>query len=523
MMDGATANSRHEKGFHSLENNFNLLVKILIYSSAFYYFSFVTADPDLWGHIKFGEDLWVAKSLHRFDIYSYTAFGAKWINHEWLAELIMFFVYRTLGSVGLLTTKLLVGFAIIYILSLIAFRRNCNILVCGLVFVLSVFVMSPGFMIRPQLFTFLSVAYFLYVFHLYFERNMNFLWTLPLNMALWVNCHGGFLVGFGMFPVAVGCEYLTCRMRNKNTTHLRRMVFWLILTEAAVLINPYGYHLPEFLYKTLSVPRGIGEWNPVTVFDLSYLRFKLLALLFLCSFFIRNRERRYWETGIICIALFYAFMHQRHTPVFAIVAAPYLVENFSIMVQRRGFFGKIRTFSSYVVLSLFLCILVGYQVFFTGYKYKKTQGNIIVDPAKYPVGAVRFLKENGVKGDLLLPFDWGEYAIWKLYPDCRVSIDGRFRTVYPEKVLDDHFRAAVDETKLRELLEKYPADIILGRQNSLYERLISTQNNWIYVYSDLTSIVFIRNNIFQRDVLERLKRKGLNDSHNNAPLSSFFP
>ena len=220
------------------------------------------------------------KSLHRFDIYSYTAFGAEWINHEWLAELMMFFVYSIFGSAGLLIGKLFVGFAIIYILSLIASRRSCNRLVYGIVFVLCVFVMSPGFMIRPQLFTFLSVSYFLYVFHLYFERQMNLLWSLPLVMIFWVNCHGGFLVGAGMFPVVVGCEYVTCRMRNKDKAHLRRMVFWLFLTEASILINPYGYHLLEFLYKTLSVPRGIGEWNPVTVLDFSYLRFKLLPFFF---------------------------------------------------------------------------------------------------------------------------------------------------------------------------------------------------------------------------------------------------
>jgi len=522
-MHGAIDTSKHGRGIQSLENAFNLLMKLLVYSSAFYFFSFVTADTDLWGHIKFGEDLWTAKSLTRFDIYSYTAFGGEWINHEWLAELLMFFTYRTFSSAGLLLGKLLVGFGVIYILSLIAYRRNCNIFVYGLVFVLSVFVMSPGFMIRPQLFTFLAVSYFLYVFHLYFERHVNRLWTLPLVMVLWVNCHGGFLVGLGMFPVAVGCAYVTRRMRRRDTAHLRRVVFWLIVTELSVLINPYGYHLPEFLYKTLSVPRGIGEWYPVTVLDFSYLRFKLLALLFLCSFFIRNRERRYWEAGIISIALVYAFMHQRHTPVFAIVAAPYLVENLSIMVQQKGVFEKIRTMSSYATLCVFLCILSGYQIVFTGYKYFKARCNIIVDPTKYPVSAVHFLKENGIKGDLLLPFDWGEYAIWKLYPGCRVSIDGRFRTVYPEKVLTDHFSAAADEKKLKELLEKYPADIILGRQNFLYQRLISTQDRWIYVYSDSTSILFIRNHATQSGVLKKLKRKKLQYPGDSVPHSGYFP
>lgn len=520
-MTGTITTAKHERGLSALEKTFNLLIRFLVYSSAFYFFSFVTADTDLWGHIKFGEDLWAAKALHRVDIYSYTAFGSKWINHEWLSELMMFFVYRIFGSPGLLVGKLLVGFTVIYTLSRIASRRTRNILVYGLVFVLTAFVMSPGFMIRPQLTTFLFVAYFLCVFHLYFKRDKNLLWSLPLVMVLWVNCHGGFLVGFGMFPVVAACEFISCRLKKRDTEHLKRMLFWLVLTEAAVFVNPYGCHLLGFLYHTLSAPRDIDEWRSVTIFDLSYIRFKLLALLFMGSFFIKNKGRRYWEAGIIIIAMIYAFMHQRHTPVFAIVAAPYLTENFSLMVKRTVVFEKIRSFPTYLILCMFLCILVGYQLFYTGHKYIKAKCNIIVDPMKYPVYAVHFLKQNGIKGNILLPFDWGEYATSKLYPDCKVSIDGRFRTVYPEKVLTDHFEAAADKSKLLYLLEKYPPDIILGKQNQMYHHLMSTQDRWVYVYSDPVSIVFVRKSGLQKGVLERLQK--MDTPYRRRELSVYFP
>ena len=89
-----------ERLLHALEKTFNLLIRILVYSSAFYFFSFVTADTDLWGHIKFGKDMWDAMAFQRVDIYSYTAFGSEWINHEWLSELIMYFAYPCLRFSG---------------------------------------------------------------------------------------------------------------------------------------------------------------------------------------------------------------------------------------------------------------------------------------------------------------------------------------------------------------------------------------------------------------------------------------
>jgi hypothetical protein len=39
---------------------------------------------------------------------------------------------------------------------------------------------------------------------------------------------------------------------------------------------------------------------------------------------------------------------------------------------------------------------------------------------------------------MLIWFDWGEYAIWHLSPEIRVSIDGRRETVYTDEVMTNH-------------------------------------------------------------------------------------
>lgn len=314
---------------------------------------------------------------------------------------------------------------------------------------------------------------------------------------------------------------IRCRLRKEGSRHIRTLVIWMVLTEASVLINPYGYHLLTFLYKTLSTPRNIWEWDPISIFDFSYLRFKILTILVLLSLSWNRRGQRLWEIMIVVIALIYAFRHQRHSVIFAIVAAPYLTENLSFIVEKIKLDKWPKSLSSYIIINVSLLILIGYQVFYTSSKYIQPRFNIIVDPMKYPIYAVHFLKENSIKGNILLPFEWGEYAIWKLYPNCKVSIDGRFRTVYPEQVLKDHFEAAADESRFRELLRKYPADIILGGQNPFHQRLISTQNEWQYIYSDRVSIVFIRNNDSQRKVLKKFRNKEL--IYPRSELSVHFP
>jgi hypothetical protein len=149
--------------------------------------------------------------------------------------------------------------------------------------------------------------------------------------------------------------------------------------------------------------------------------------------------------------------------------------------------------------------------------------NIIVDPKEYPVHAVHFLKENGIKGKILVPFDWGEYAVWKLYPDCQVSVDGRFRTVYSEEIISDHFKARNGISSLKELLEKYPADIVLGRQDTLYQQLISAAGKYVYVYSDPTAIVFIRDSESQKDILEKFHKGQLSYAQTGEKSWIYFP
>ena len=501
----------------------HVAAKFLAFSSAIYFFSFVTADPDLWGHIKFGEDLWKAKALPQRDTYSFTAYGQPWINHEWLSELIFYLTYRSLGDAGLLFGKLGIGLFIVALICKTCALRKTLGLIYGGVMVLAVSVMSPGFMIRPQVFSFLFFALYVYLLHLYFAERRNLLFLLPCLMAFWVNLHGGFLMGWALLATVVTWKTASSLVSGKNRAGLGLPWLWFLVTSVSTLLNPYGYRLLLFLYKTLSLPRQIGEWNPVPVLDLSYLNLKLLALLFLATLFVRPRQKGGWEVPAIAIMLLASLVHQRNTPFFGIMVAPYLVFRLPGLVSEiQTRFPKLtltRTSQNFVVV--FLLLLAAYQTFNGFHRYVKANCRIIVDPETYPVAAIRFLKNNSINGNLLLPFDWGEYAIWKLHPDYKVSIDGRFRTVYPESVIRDHFISDHDAARWGKLIEKYPSDVLLARQIPFFQALIQRGGPWIYVYSDPMAIVFLHNSEKNAEALERFKA-GRFEYPDSAP-SIYFP
>lgn len=46
-------------------------------------------DPDLWRHLRFGLDVIEQRRIVQVDPYSYLTEGYRWINHEWLMEVLM--------------------------------------------------------------------------------------------------------------------------------------------------------------------------------------------------------------------------------------------------------------------------------------------------------------------------------------------------------------------------------------------------------------------------------------------------
>ncbi len=515
----------------------NITVNLLVISSAVYFFSFVTADPDLWGHIRFGEDLWKAGEIIRYDPYSFTAYGQPWINHEWLTELIFYGIYNVAGDAGLLFGKLGIGFIIVIVLSAICRIREQNSLVYAAVMAGAIFIISPGFMIRPQLFSFLFFALFMYVLHAYFTQGKNLLFLLPLMMILWVNLHGGFLMGWAMLIAVTGWETIRRGVRGSGfgvrvrrdfplTSHpepLTPLWIWLLITSMTTLVNPYGYKLLVFLYRTVPMPRSISEWKPITLWDLSYLHFKFMAILFLITTGLNFKKRIGWEAIFIGMTMFASIRHQRHTPFFGMMAAPYLVHRLSILISeiQEKFPKLILTKASRHILAVSMIILASYQMYEGIQRYAITGCRIIVDPDEYPVAAVRFLKDNNIKGNTLVPFTWGEYAIWKLYPDCKISIDGRFETVYSDAVIRDHFIPHNDNKRWESLINKYPSDIILAKQSPFFHNFINESKTWVYVYSDNTAIIFLRNTEKNKDVFERFRTGQI--ERPKLPLSVYFP
>jgi hypothetical protein len=54
-------------------------------------------QADSWWQLRAGKDMWASGRVLLSDVYSHTAAGAFWPNHEWLAEVLYYAAYRVGG------------------------------------------------------------------------------------------------------------------------------------------------------------------------------------------------------------------------------------------------------------------------------------------------------------------------------------------------------------------------------------------------------------------------------------------
>jgi hypothetical protein len=314
---------------------------------------------------------------------------------------------------------------------------------------------------------------------------------LPLLFLFWANVHADFVIGLLVLTIFILIE------------SVRQHKFWgplfvWLASILATLINPYGF----FLWWTLAREAGssvmrenIAEWRPPnthTDFGL-YLLFFILLLTVL--FFLRRRKPAPAETALVALFAFLSLFSAYHVRFLALVSAPFLVRGFASL-SRRSFLPahQQRFVELYASISLAVfALLVG--PLFLGAKFwrESSSPEALAHAGDYPYAAVRYLKENPLKGNIFNEYAWGGYLIWQL-PEVKTFIDGRMPAwqVDGESVFADYLAATRLEPGWEEVLQKYDISYFLLRADSSLAQLLRVHPSWRVIYEDATAIVFKR-------------------------------
>src|SRR5262245_19018428 len=136
-----------------------VILRVAVWSAFLVLITFTSADPDLWGHVRFGTDILRSGSIHQIDTYSFDS-DRPWVNHEWAAEVLSAWAFTTAGNAGLVSLKLLIIGSMLWLLS--ATLRNEGVrsgfardLTAGITIVIT---LSQAHHVRPQLYSLLAFS-----------------------------------------------------------------------------------------------------------------------------------------------------------------------------------------------------------------------------------------------------------------------------------------------------------------------------------------------------------------------------
>jgi hypothetical protein len=441
-----------------------------------------TADSDLWGHVRFGQDILDAGYVIRSDPYSFTSDQA-WTNHEWLAEVIMAGAYRFAGVRGLVALSSGVA-ALVLLLAGRFLRRSAmgEPATFALLVALLVGIASQLTVIRPQLFSVLLFTLMLLILGgAQRGREKRLLWLAPL-FALWANLHGGWIVGLGTLGLWAAAGVVTRHVSWR----------WGTLAVAAAIagsaINPYGWGLWVFLWQTVGLGRAeITDWQSLLVRPSGFIPWALGAVVVAVGWHRRSTFGALRFIPPVVLGLL-AIKVGRLDGFFVVAAVVMLGPLWAGVGPARLPLSRRPALSELAVVALVaisgLAIVADEALRATACLPVESESGIMPERE-----AVAFLRSNDLYGKLLTWFDYGEYAIWHLAPKLRVSFDGRRETVYSERVKDAHLRFydGVNPAYPDELGADY-----VWLPNQLPVVKLLPGRGWVPIFKGPRSIVFAR-------------------------------
>ncbi len=200
------------------------------------------------------------------DLYSYSALGLPWHNHEWLSQVVLGMSYRWLGVLGLKIVKMLCATVMVVALAVRLSRTAARPPVQRIVLLSTAVALIMEMQFRPQLFTFAMLSVLMAKLAAKIYRGPVRLWPLIPMFALWANFHAGCLVGLaalGMFSIILGLQEFQAKRTLRRALRVAAVTAGFTL---ATFLNPFGADLWATFRESLSNPlirAFITDWQPL--------------------------------------------------------------------------------------------------------------------------------------------------------------------------------------------------------------------------------------------------------------------
>jgi hypothetical protein len=513
-------------------------------------------DAGIGWHIRTGQQILASHAVPRVDSFSSTMAGKTmtgktWFAWEWMYDVIVGTLERWAGLNGVVwfTAVVIAGvFAWTFRLLL---RRGTNVFVALVLLLLAASASMIHFLARPHVLSWLFTLAWFWILDSSESGclpadsagpsatnsaagSWRRLWFLPLLTLVWVNVHGGFLIGFVLLAIYwLSAVWYAVTLREDKfdeflaklrwRTQARRLAGVGFAAGVASLVNPYGWNLYAHIYGYLSnrfLMEHIDEFQSPNFHGVAERCFALLILAAIVALASRSRTLRVSEVLVILFALYSGLYASRNIPVssllLALIVGPLLssmlssaIQNFaarltSFRTSSRTLGDRARAFTERMgalqsslqghLWAITAAVFLGVIAVRGGSLGANRLMDAHFDAKRFPVAAVDFLdrKPARERDPVTVPDYWGGYLIYRLYPRTLVAVDDR-HDLYGEEFVKSYLKMVRVEPGWDGLLQRYQACCVLVPKGSALANILELSPPWKRVYADDVGEIFERN------------------------------
>ena len=433
--------------------NKKIICIAITFITTFLYYPSRIDDYDIFYHLTFGE-YFVKNQTFQLDhsIFSWTPADSNWRYGIWIGSSVLYLIYELLSFKGLFIFQWFVLLSIVLFYVWYNKMLNITINVVDILFIVCLYsaLNLTAIYIKPELFTtlFFTITVFIY-FTIKFTSNQKLFYIFPPLLLLWVNTHGGYLMGLYFLTIVLIGESLNCFVIKNNNMPLKNIKHFsvaLFLSYIAVIFNPYGvdYHIgiikslieEEYMGYAKRVFAWIDVWRYLIPKGDFAFRFFNTGWILVCMFILHVIltiylvvKKRFFDITIIVIdmVLFYHGMKNARVtlflPIFWIFSTAYLFKKAEITAIKDKLAPL--AFIVFVVFTLYVSVF--------GISTLDDRSWFGTNIERYsPQKEIEFIKKHKLPQPLFNDYLIGAYVMWKLYPEYKVSIDPRYGPYWKE-------------------------------------------------------------------------------------------
>jgi len=466
----------------------------------------VSVDSDTWWHLRAGKTIVEQRAVLERDPFSLTRQGESWEYPGWLAEIALYAAYLGLGYAGL---NLLTALAVTLAFLLLWRTLEGRLLLRSALILLAAATSAVYWSARPQIFSFTLTAAFLLILERERVSTTKWLWLLPPLMALWVNLHGGFALGFillvlylGSWLLVFGLDWLRSRaplseLWAQYRVRILRLVLVGLLAAVFTGINPGGFKMLAYPFKTVSIGvlgAYIQEWQSPDFHQAQVLPFMGMMLLSLAALAATRREVTPLDLLLLGCFNAMALLAARNIAVYALVATPILCRHLDTAADDLGLelkesrqvrerVGRRVNLALFIVLLLAAVVKIMIPL--------ATATNEAAIRRTFPAAAVGYLQAGELPGPLFNSYNWGAYLLWELYPRYLSFVDGR-TDLFDDEVLQAYLHAWRGDADWTLVLDEWGIATVLIEPDAPLAYRLDCDPAWRLAYEDRQAVIYTR-------------------------------